>query len=64
MGTTILILIGVILAFAVLLFLISPDGEREEGAKTGAALGCSIIASLAPTVIIIIIIVIIVKSCS
>lgn len=43
MGTVAIIIISVIIGFAILGFLFSPTGEKEEGAKTGAAYGCSFI---------------------
>lgn len=64
MGTVILIIVGVIIGFAILGFLFSPSGEKEDGAKTGAAVGCSLISSIAPTVLLIVIIVLIVKACT
>ncbi|WP_321827223.1 hypothetical protein [Maribacter dokdonensis] len=64
MGTVILIIIGVIIGFAILGFLFSPTGEKEDGAKTGAAVGCSFISGIAPTVLVVVIIVLIVKSCT
>ncbi|MEP2688860.1 hypothetical protein [Maribacter dokdonensis] len=57
MGTVILIIIGVIIGFAILEFLFSPTGEKEDGAKTGAAVGCSFISGIAPTVLVVVIIV-------
>jgi len=63
MGTIILIVICIIVGFAILGFLFSPTGEKEDGAKTGAAVGCSFISSIAPTVIIIVFVVLIVRSC-
>ena len=64
MGTVILIVIGVVVGFAILGFLFSPSGEKEDGAKTGAAVGCSFISSIAPTVFIIVIVVLLVRACS
>ncbi|APQ18792.1 hypothetical protein [Maribacter hydrothermalis] len=61
MGTVILIIIGVVIGFAILGFLFSPSGEKEDGAKVGAAAGCSFISGIAPTVLVI---VLIVKSCT
>lgn len=64
MGTVILVIIGVILLFAIGGFLLSPDGEREEGAKGGAMFGCSFISSLLPTIFVIVIVVLIVRGCT
>lgn len=63
MATFLSIVIGVVLFFGVLFFVLAPNGEKEDAAKTGAAFGCSAIASIAPFIILILVIVIIVKSC-
>lgn len=64
MGTFITIVICVIIGFAIIGFLFSKDGEREDGAKTGAFLGANLIFSLLPTIIVIALIVFLVKACS
>lgn len=64
MGTVFKIAICVIIGFAIIGFLISPTGEKEDGAKTGAALGCSFLSSIAPTVLIIVFVVLIIKACT
>ena len=64
MGTAFLIIIGVIVLFAIGGFLFSPDGEREEGAKGGAMIGCSFIGSILPTVLVIVLVVLIVRACT
>ncbi len=64
MGTAILVIVGIIVGFAIIGFLFSKDGEREDAAKTGAVLGGSFVVSLLPTVVVIVLVVLIVKSCS
>lgn len=64
MGTFIIIVICVIIGFAIIGFLFSKDGEKEDGAKTGAILGVSLITSLLPTIIGIALIVFFVKACT
>ncbi|TVZ26799.1 hypothetical protein JM83_1789 [Gillisia sp. Hel_I_86] len=64
MGTAVLIIIGIIVGFAIIGFLFSKDGEREDAAKTGAILGGAFVVNLLPVVIVIVLAVLIVKSCS
>ncbi len=64
MGTAILIILGIIIGFAVIAFIFSKDGEREDAAKTGAIVGGTFIVGLLPTVIVIALVVVIVKSCT
>ena len=64
MGTAILIIIGIIVGGAIIGFLASKDGEREDAAKTGAVLGGAFVLNLLPVVIVIVLVVLIVNSCS
>jgi len=64
MGTVILVVLGIILGAALLGFLFSKDGEREEAAKTGAMFGGTFILGLLPTVIVIVFVVLIVRACT
>ena len=64
MGTFFLIIIGVVLLFGVIGFLVAPKGEKEDSAKAGAGLGCSFLAGIMPTVFVIVIVVLLVKACT
>ena len=64
MGTAILIILGIIIGFAVIAFIFSKAGEREDADKAGAMVGGKLIVGLLPTVIVIALVVVIVKSCT
>lgn len=54
----------IIVAFAIIGFIFSKDGEREDNAKLGAAIGGGFIVSLLPTIIIIFFVVLLVRACT
>lgn len=64
MGEIIKWIVIIIIAFAVIGFLFSKDGDREEGAKVGAILGGSLILNMLPLIIVIFFVVLLVKACT
>lgn len=54
----------IIIAFAILGFLFSKDGKREDGAKMGAVVGGSIILQLLPTALVILLVVLLFRACT
>lgn len=54
----------IIVAFAIIGFLTSKDGEKEDGAKIGAVIGGGLLISLLPTIIIIFFVVLLVRACT
>lgn len=64
MGNVILVIIGVIVVAAIIGFLFSKDGEREDGAKLGAVVGASFLSELIPFAILAFFIVMFFKACS
>lgn len=54
----------IVIAFAVLGFLFSKDGDREDGAKMGAVSGLGLVISLLPTIIVIFFVVLLVRACA
>lgn len=54
----------IIIAFAILGFLFSKDGKREDGAKMGAVVGGSIILQLLPTALVIFLVVLLFRACT
>lgn len=57
-------IIIIIVAFAVLGFLFSKDGKREDGAKLGAVIGGGIILELLPIALLIFFVILIFKACT
>lgn len=64
METIIKIIIGIIIVFAIGGWLLSNNGEKEDGAKLGAALGAGLILRVLPTVIVIVFVVLIIRACT
>ncbi|UUV21236.1 hypothetical protein [Paenimyroides aestuarii] len=54
----------IIIAFAVLGFIFSKDGKREDGAKLGAIIGGSVILELLPIALLIFFVILIFKACT
>ncbi|MGY5848117.1 hypothetical protein ACW6QP_11960 [Salegentibacter sp. HM20] len=64
MGSAILVIIGIIVAFAIIGSLFGKSGEKGDAAKAGAFMGGAFVLNLLPIVIVIVLAVLIVKSCS
>lgn len=64
MGEFIKWVIIIIVGFAILGFIFSKDGEREDNAKLGATIGGGLIVSLLPTIIVIFFVVLLVRACT
>ncbi len=64
MGTIISVVLGFIAVMALLSFIFSPRGKREENAAMGAVGAGIFIMNMLPTIIIIVIVVLCVRACS
>lgn len=63
MLTFIIVVLGIILAGAVIGFLASKSGEKEDGAKMGAMGAAMFIGNLLPTIIVIFLVIVLVRAC-